>query len=69
MKKTIVILTAILMIAVSSCNDGNHYVNKEDANIKANEFEYDGRTYIMFTKGIYMMGVVEKHETDGCDNN
>ncbi len=65
MKRIIVIITALLSIGISSCNNNSRY-NPE---VRVSEFEYEGTTYLIFEKGGYKMGVVEKHETYGCDNN
>lgn len=65
MKRIIVIITALLSIGIGSCSNNNSRYFPE---VRVTEFEYDGTTYLIFEKGGYKMGVVEKHETDGCNS-
>lgn len=62
MRRIIVIITALLSIGITSCSNNSN--SRYFPEVRVHEFEYDGRTYLIFEKGGYKMGVVEKHETE-----
>ena len=67
MKRIIVIITALLSIGIGSCSNNSRYYPE----VRVSEFEYEGTTYLIFEKGGYKMGVVEKHDStnEECNNN